>query len=537
MTQQQTLTAGQAAVRALAEHGVAVVFGIPGAHTLELYRGLAATPPVRHITARHEGGAGFMADGYARVSGRPGVCLVITGPGVTNAATALGQAYSDSSPVLCLSSVNPAGQPAGGRLHELKSQVQLTAQVCAWSEQVRDAAAVPGAIARAMAAFATGRPRPVHLEIPTDVLAQAAPAEVAPAVPTAPVQQPAPAASALDAAAALLRAARRPALIAGGGAAGAAAQVRALAERLGAVVVHTSNGKGTVPEDHPLCVGCGLHLPPVLNYLQGCDAVVAVGTELAPTDLWEGPLQLAGALIRIDIDPEALRSGPPARVAIGADAALACGGLLERLDAAAPAGAQAAAAQAVAAMREQVVAAETPDQQRHRQLWQALRGALAPDAVVVTDMAQVAYSGLHQYPTLSPRGWLHPTGFGCLGFALPAAIGAKLAAPHRQVVALAGDGGFLFTGQELLTAVQERLPLPVLVHNNGGYGEIARGMQAAGIPPVGVNLATPDFVALGRACGARAQRVERLADLPGALAEAFTASGPTLLEIPDGQKV
>ncbi len=243
------MTCGQAVMALIEAYGVDTVFGIPGVHTLELYKGLAGTS-IRHVLVRHEQAAGFAADGYARASGRPGVCLLITGPGVTNAATPIGQAYSDSVPMLVLSSVNATADlgMGRGRLHEITSQDAVTAPMTAFSKTALEPAEAPDLIARAFATFANARPRPVHISLPLDVLDAPADFEIAAREPPPP---PGPAPEAIEAAAGLIRGARRPVIIAGGGTVGCAAEVRRLAETVGAAVIPTAAAKGVVPDDHP----------------------------------------------------------------------------------------------------------------------------------------------------------------------------------------------------------------------------------------------------------------------------------------------
>src|SRR6185295_6486060 len=288
-------TGGRAVAHALAAHGVKVVWGIPGTHNLELYAGLAEAG-IRHLSPRHEQGAAFAADGYARVTGRVGVCVTTSGPAVLNAATALGQAYSDSVPVLLVAAGMPVRHPGlgNGELHETKDLIGAMRGVVDYAHRVTSVAEIPLAIAQAFARMRAGRPRPVVVEIPLDLLAEEGEA--------VPVRAPAPSvltpvAAELDAAAALLAHARRPAIIAGGGASAAAAELRLGAEGLGAPVACSINGKGTLPDDHPLSVGAGLAVRAVSELVDDSDVVLVVGCELAPSDLWWGPLDLAGKAV------------------------------------------------------------------------------------------------------------------------------------------------------------------------------------------------------------------------------------------------
>jgi thiamine pyrophosphate-dependent acetolactate synthase large subunit-like protein len=520
-------TCGEAAIDLLEAYGVDIVFGIPGVHTLDLYRGLANTT-IRHVAVRHEQGAGFMADGYARVTGRPGVCVLITGPGVTNAATPIGQAFSDSVPMLVLSSVNATGDlgRGRGRLHEITDQRAVMAPLTAFSRTVRDAAELPQAMADAYRVFESARPRPVHIELPLDVLAGPAAFRAERAAPT---RRRLPDATAIAAAARLLDGAQRPAILAGGGTVECGVTVAALAEKLGAVVLLTAAAKGVVSFDHPLCAGATLQLAPTQALLASADVVLAVGTELAETDHWTERLPINGKLIRVDLDAANLVRDYPAEVAIEADA----GATLAALAAAVRQRRNGTGIDPaeIAALRQRNHDKLAPLQRKHATVLKALEEALPEDAVLATDMTQIAYTGSHYYRSRRPRTWLHPVGYGTLGYALPAAIGAKLGAPERAVVAIAGDAGFLFTVQELATAVELGLPIAILLWNNDALQQIAEGMTERGIPEVGVRLRNPDFQALAKAFGCRAVRPDSLASLQAAVRTAVVADGPTLIEV------
>ncbi|MFM9124328.1 MAG: thiamine pyrophosphate-binding protein, partial [Actinomycetota bacterium] len=322
-------TCGEAAIRLLEQYGVDTVFGIPGVHTLEYYRGLADSP-IRHVTPRHEQGAGYMACGYARVTGRPGVCILITGAGLTNAATAIATAHHDSLPLLVLSSDTQTADARRGHgaLHDLPDQPAFMATITGLTIEVTDPADLPDAFARAWEALTARRPRPVHISVPLDVLAQPAAGDARlPDRSARPAPDPALIAEAAD----LLAAAERPMLLLGGGATGAQAEAIALAERLGAPATSSIAGRGIVPDAHPLGLGATATIGPVHAALAAADAVVAVGTEFSETDYFYAPgfepPAFAGDLIRIDIDPGQLHKRRPARVAIEADAALAMAAL------------------------------------------------------------------------------------------------------------------------------------------------------------------------------------------------------------------
>ncbi|HFK2229073.1 TPA: 5-guanidino-2-oxopentanoate decarboxylase, partial [Pseudomonas aeruginosa] len=326
-------TCGEFLVKQLEAWGVETVFGIPGVHTVELYRGLPGSR-IRHVTPRHEQGAGFMADGYARVTGKPGVCFIITGPGMTNILTAMAQAYADSIPMLVISSVNERARLAHGNgyLHELPNQRNLVGNVCAFSHTLMSAEELPAVLARAFAVFDSERPRPVHIELPLDVIT--APAEHLALRPRTVTSRPAPALAPLREAAARLRNAKKPLLLLGGGCVEAAAEARALAAALDAPTALTINAKGLLPADHPLLLGSNQSCVPVRELAAEADVVLAIGTELGETDydvVFDGGFALDGELIRIDIDPQQLMRNYTPSLAIHSDARLAMRVLLAEL--------------------------------------------------------------------------------------------------------------------------------------------------------------------------------------------------------------
>jgi 5-guanidino-2-oxopentanoate decarboxylase len=528
--QSKTLTGGQALVRLLANYGVDTVFGIPGVHTLELYRGLPGSG-IRHVLTRHEQGASFMADGYARVSGKPGVCFVITGPGVTNAATGIGQAYADSIPMLVISSVNHTASlgKGWGILHECQDQRAMTAPITAFSAVALTAEDLPELVARAYAVFDSERPRPVHISVPLDVLS----APVARDWSNEVVRRPGrgtPAATALDQAVARLHSAKRPMIIAGGGALNAAAELKEISTRLAAPLFTSVAGKGLLPPDAPLNAGSSLCVEPGWNLIAEADVVLAVGTEMADTDFWRERLPLNAELLRVDIDPRKFNDFYPCAVALQGDAQQTLSAILQRLpddirDAS-------AAVASVAALREAVKASHGPLQSIHQAILERIAAELPQDAFISTDMTQLAYTGNYAFASQATRSWLHPTGYGTLGYGLPAGIGAKFGAPQRPGLVLVGDGGFLYTAQELATAVEELdSPLVVLLWNNDALGQIRDDMLGLDIEPIGVLPRNPDFAALGRAFGCTVTQPQNLAELQTDLRHGFNRNGVTLIEL------
>lgn len=524
------LRVGEAIVDLLARHyGVDVVFGIPGVHNIELYRGLHRSG-VRPVSPRHEQGAGFMADGWSVVTGRPGVCTLISGPGLTNALTPMAQAFHDSRPMLVLAATTPTdalGQRFGP-LHDLDDQAALARTVCAFSETVLDPADVPHLIARAWEVFTSARPRPVHLAFPTDVLER----WVDPFEPAAaPRGRRAADDAALAQAVARMVDTRAPLMVVGGGAVDAAAEVAALAERWDCPVVLTGNAKGVLPSSHPLCVGNLLVAPGVQAALEAADMVMVAGSELSDADLYNGGRALAfqGDVVRIDIDAEQIARRMQPTVGLVGDAALTLQALAERLshhlgDGPVERGGHTRAAElrrlAVQAARTDLVP------------WvHALGAALPSDAIVALDSTQLAYAAHVLLPCETPRSWLAPYGLGTLGCALPMAVGAAVAAPDRPIIALAGDGGWLFTVSEMATAVDVGANIVLVLWDNRGYGQIRVSFDDAGAVRTGVDVSSADPMAIARGFGWAATSADSPAALTEAVSAAVAAGGPQFVHV------
>ena len=520
---------GEALMQLLESYGVTTVFGIPGEHTLELYRGIEKSN-LRAVTPRNEQGASFMADGFARVTGEPGVCTLITGPGVTNAATGIGQAYADSIPMLVISSANdsPSLGKGWGRLHETTDLCAITRPITAFSTMVHDPAEIPELIAQAFSVFRSRRPRPVHIAIPIDVM------EMRVSDDWQPYQiadLPIPAPAAIAKAALLLAQAGSCVMIVGGGAQLASAEVTALAERLQVAVIASNAGKGIVSDDNPLSLGGAIISPVVHAYLSKAEVVLAIGTELAEADSFIYDLPVNGKVIRIDIDPARFSDAFPANIAIQGDARSACSQLLSALEGVDGARASSAVVAELDQLRAEQRAACTDLERQHIHLLDILRDELPDNAVIMGDIAQLVYTGTMAMKTLQPRTWFYPAGFGTLGCALPDAIGARLALPDRTVVALVGDGGFMFTMNELATAIEEGLSIPIILWHNHSYAMIRDGMRKRGIPEIGVNPRAPDFIKLAEAFGCPGIAVDSDDSFRQALADAREHAGPSVIVV------
>jgi acetolactate synthase-1/2/3 large subunit len=505
------------------EYGLDTVFGIPGVHNIELYRGLHRSG-VRAVSPRHEQGAGFMADGWSVVTGRPGVCTLISGPGLTNALTPIAQAFHDSRPMLVLAATTPTDSLGRrfGPLHDLDDQAAIARTVTAFSETVLHPDEVPELIAMAFDVFRSARPRPVHLAFPTDVLELEVQALQRFA---SAASRPAPMPSVVQAAAEFLARGSSPVIIAGGGAIDAGVELRHLAETLDAPVVLTGNAKGVLPSSHPLCAGNVLVVPAVQAALEAADTVLVVGTELSDADLYNGgrALQFAGSVVRIDIDPDQLDRRTEPDVRIVSDAALALKALTHELRQHSRHGAERTALLRTASR------AGTP---AHLAPWiDAMQAALPVDAIVALDSTQLAYSAHGRLSAERPRSWLAPYGLGTLGCALPMAIGAAIAAPDRPVFALAGDGGWLFTVAEMATAADEGLNIVLVVWDNRGYAQIRQSFDDARAPRMGVDVSSVDPVGIAAGFGWNTTTVHHPDVLREAMEAAFETGGPQFIRV------
>ena len=525
-------TCGTQLAQLLEAYGTRHVFGIPGVHNVELYRGLGQTG-IRHVSPRHEQGAGFMADGYARSTGKPGVAFVITGPGLTNIATAIGQAYADSVPMLVIASVNKRHQLGFGRgyLHEMPNQRNLAAGLTAFSHTLLRAKELPDVLAAAFAVFSSGRPRPVCIEIPIDVLEEKF--EAGDQLPkTRHLPPPGPHFGAVAAAAKLLHGARRVMIIAGGGAADAQAGVLRLAEKLGAVVQLTINARGLLPPDHPQLGDFGIGKDEGRKVMDEADVVLAIGSEIGETDYdydSTGRFTVASKFIRIDIDPRQIAIGPRFEHAIVGDASESCNALAGVIDN--ETRDIAWAREAATRLSAVAATAREPEDPLYDKLFATIRESSINPTIFGDSTKSVYRAGLTYRAPRTRSFFSAATGFGTLGYALPAAIGAKIAYPDRPVIAVAGDGGAQFTLPELMSAREAAAGIVLLIWNNHGYREIRDYMVSKEISPIAVDPPPPDFAKTAEAAGVPYQRIDGFDQLAAALREhGPSAKLPLLLE-------
>ena len=527
----------QVVVATLETLGVATLFGIPGIHNLDIYDALLARS-IRHITARHEQGAGFMADGYARSSGKVGVALVITGPGLTNIMTPMAQAFHDSIPLVVISSQIPTkflGQRTGF-LHELQNSTMMARSAAKESRCVMSSNDITLYLSEAFRLAQSGRPGPVHVEIPLDFLRQETTETDHINIFPQLAEMPHSSQKRLEQAVHILEQATRPAMIVGGGACRAAKILTTLAERLGAIVVETCAGKGIVDERHPLCLGGRLHFPAVKEYLHQADVIVAFGTEFSPTDLWANTFTSQGTLIQVDLDPGNFLRNSRTDLGIVGDAEQVAKALLEGLEHPMQdleiTQAEAVRLKTEAGTQLANVLGMGAEMAFMQEILGILRDTLPEDAILSADMTSPAYVALSEFPAYFPRTMLHPVGFGTLGYALPAAIGAKFANPEKVVCVLAGDGGFQFTFPELAVACQEQVPLPIILWNDSGFGEIRRNEEARHPGQrIAVDHQNPNFQGLAAAYHIPGFLAKTAPEFQTALKKAMAQPSPTLIEI------
>jgi len=525
-------TGGEWVVEALAAEGVRYVFGVPGVHNLAIYDALLRQARITHVLARHEAGAAFMADGYARASGAPAVVVVTTGPGATNTLTPLVESYAGSIPVLVVMS-DVASHLVGrevGALHEVPNQIECFRPVTRWAEALTEAAAIPTALHGAFHLFRTGRPGPIAISIPNDFLT----AQVEGASRTGGHGRRPPChVSEIKEAAALLRGAARPLIIAGGGviAAGAEAELQALARRLDAPVLTTVMGRGAISERDPLWHAVVPNRRASEAVIKAADVVLAVGCRFAHRSTQGLLLNLsfdpAQTLIHLDLDPTVIGTLFKPQLAIVGDAKDGLARLCQDLG---PGPAQSSWDHR---WRSGLSGAASPRYTAEiAGLIETLRRALPNDAIVVNDQTGINYWMEWRFPVLAPRTFLYPVGSATLGYGVPAAIGAKIARPERPVICVVGDGGFMYSVNELATAVKYRLPIVFLVMNDDRFGAIKWLQETLFEGRWGeAELTNPDFPALARAFGAHGERVAGVAALGAAISQALAADGPTVLEL------
>ncbi|GIJ28754.1 acetolactate synthase I/II/III large subunit [Micromonospora qiuiae] len=517
------MNVGEHLVAKLIEEGVNVVFTVPGEQHDAIFGALAGTG-IRVVHTRHEQAAALMAYGYARSSQRVGAYLVISGPGVLNSATGLATAYAGDARVLCIATQIPT--PVLGRNlgipHEIPDQLGTLRSLTGWAARVEEPDAITSVLDEAFHRLNHHRPRPVAIEIPTDVLA----AQVTSPRPWAAPPPPAsPDPRAVEAARAALATARAPIIFVGSGARGATAEIAQLAKLLKAPVTTELGGRGVVSDEHQLSIS----LPVAHRLWRQADVVVAVGTRLLRPQVEWGTEGLQ--IIRVDLDEEEIHRVSSPAVPLVGDAAEVVRTLLDGL---LPAQERQEWLAAVAEARRDVdaeISKLTPQVDFIR----AMRAALPEDGFFVDEMTQVGYVARLAFPVLRPSTYVLPTYVGALGFGFAASLGVKIAHPDRAVLSISGDGGFLFTAAELATAVQHGIGVVAVIFDDGSYANVKRAQRRFMPSTIATELHNPDFVKLAEAFGAVGVRANSPEELRTEIEKGFARSQiPTVIEVPVG---
>jgi acetolactate synthase-1/2/3 large subunit len=521
------MTGGEALVQQLHREGVRVVFGLPGVQLYGVMAALREQPDIRFIQTRHEQATSYMADGYARAGGGVGTALVVPGPGLLNAAAGLSTAYSASSPVFMLSGQVPKNQIGKdiGVLHEVNDQLDCIRPVTKWRRRVLEVAEVPAAVHAAMHQLTTGRPRPVELEMPPETME-----EEGEAVMLDPVHPARPAAPAADIRRAvdLLVAAQRPVIYAGGGVVlgGASEALTTLAEYLQAGVITSAEGKGAISDHSELSLGATVWpQSPVRNHLLQADVILAVGTRFA--------LAVPKAdqqVIHIDIDPDEIGRNHRKTFGLVGDARGTLDAMVEAVRAAAPPRSS-RKAEYEALRAETAALAQEPQ----AGIVKSLRAGMPEHAILVAGMTQIGYYSRPFFPTYEARTYLTSSYSGNLGYEYPVALGAKVACPTRPVIAVIGDGGFMYNVQELATAVQQKINVIAVVFNDNAYGNVARDLDETWGGAYGATLHNPDFMKLAEAFGVHGMRAKEPTQVGALVRDAIQLDRPVLIEVPVGR--
>ena len=520
------LTTGEIIAKSLIQNGVDTVFGIPGAHMYDFNDALAReAEDIRFIHTRHEQGAGYMAYGYARSSGQPGVYTVVPGPGLLNSGAALCTAYGANAPVMCITG-NIMSHLIGqgrGQLHELPDHLATLRGLTKWAERINHPTEAPGLMAEAFRTMLSGRPRPVGIEAPWDVFGMAAEVDLGAAANPSPVPVPDP--DSIEAAAKMIAAAKNPMIMVGGGALEAAAEVQELARLLQAPVTAHRSGKGVMPEDDSLAL-----LPPAAwKFWPKCDLLIGIGSRLELQHFRWRWFPQGLKTLRIDIDPtEFVRLKPD--LGVVADAARGTRALLDVLTSTLDQrDDRAAEYQAYTAAADEALASVQPQQSYLR----VIRDVLPRDGFFVEEVSQVGFTARMCFPVYAPRQYVTCGYQDNLGFGFNTALGVKIANPDKAVISVSGDGGFMFGVQELATAVQHGINVVAVVFNNNAYGNVRRDQQQSyGNRLLGADLRNPDFAALAETFGVMGLRADSPSALKTALETALAANAPVVIEVP-----
>ncbi|MCL4435579.1 MAG: biosynthetic-type acetolactate synthase large subunit [Thaumarchaeota archaeon] len=533
------MSGSQALIQGLWSEGVRAIFGIPGGQIMPVYDALYDSE-IRHILARHEQCAAHMADGYARASGHPGVCMATSGPGATNLVTGIATAYADSSPIVAIT--GQVAKPFIGKdAFQECDTIGIVTPITKYTLQPMEANEIPEAIKKAFLIASTGRPGPVLVDIPRDVQTGVSDISIPdkvevrgykPHVKPHPLQ--------IERAADLLLNADKPMIWSGGGViiANAAPQLRAIAELLLAPVVTSLIGKGSFPENHPLSLGpIGMHGRPEANKMVcETDCLLAVGVRFSDrsTGRFEEFCQDA-SIIHIDIDPAELGKNKKPNLPIVADVGIALNELLAAIKRKLAKREETAWSKRVEEIKEQFQNSSFGESKGYQpQIVEKIREILPSNGILTTEVGKNQMWGELYYKVIEPRTWITSTGLGTMGFGFPAAVGAKVAKPDVPVVDLAGDGSFRMTENSLAVCVDEHIPVTVVILNNSSLGMVEQWQRLFHDRRYSaVKLSgSPDFVKLAEAYGAQGFRAQSIEEFEKVFKEAIKSDVATVIDCP-----
>ncbi len=523
------MSGGQAVVQTLIREGVDVIFGLPGVQMYGVIDALREEPGIRMITARHEGTTTYMADGYARATGKPGVALVVPGPGIYNAAAGLSTAYARSSPVLMIAGQIPRatiGKDLGG-LHEVNDQIDTIKPVTKWQKRVMSPREVPGGLHEAFRQMKTGRPRPVEFEMPPEAMVEREEVELQ---EPSPQDRSAPASDVLAEAAKLINEAKSPVIYAGGGVArsNAEAELVSFAEATNIPVITSAGGKSVISDRHPLSLGSSLGpAGMVKDTMENADIVIVIGSRFS----LRNPAGNSAKLIHIDADPSVIGQIVPNTLGLVGDAK----GTLVALQAecAKNGGSQRPSpAERVAEIKASLDVADEEKDQPQDSILKSLREGTPEDAILVSGMTQLGYYSRLHWPVYNEKTYIDSGYSGNLGFSYPTALGAKVGRPDLPVVSISGDGGFMYYSGELATAVKYGINVVSVVFNDNAFGNVARDLDMDFGGQYEAALHNPDFLKLAEAYGVVGMRADQPTDVGDLVADAVKLDKPVLIEVP-----
>jgi acetolactate synthase I/II/III large subunit len=521
-------------VQALTDAKVSTIFGIPSIHNIGLYDVLRREPSIRHIVCRHEAAATHMADGYARASGGLGVIISSTGPGAGFTVSALQEAWGSCSPVLMITTNIDAAKIGKGLgvLHELEEQTSLFRTITKTTFSVRAGEDFRAVTKKAINLALSGRPGPVCVEVPTDLMAGEVQESSSAASPQEGRSKESPLPKRVDEAVALLRRAKQPVIIVGTDAtrANLAADLTALAEALCAPVIVSTPGKGVLAEDHHLSFGNAARRMVVKEIVPECDVALAIGTRLREVDAKRRGLVLPQQLIHVDWNDRWIDKNFPTAVPLVGDVRAITQELRRQLQGEPYSGQRQERAAEWRRQADAEIARLRQEMTEIRYL-DTIRSLLPRDSALVIDNTQLGYWAEYFYPSYQPNGLIAAKGSALLGFSFPGAIGAKVARPDKPVVGIIGDGGFLYTSQELATCVRHKIGFPMIVVNDNAYGVIGYLQRTAYKEEYQARLTNPDFMAFANAFGVAATRVHSPEELGKALEKALSSGEMHLIEL------